>query len=217
MNISQNINQQFFDNVSKHNIVVVREILTKYKDKVDINFSHNTSKYTKKTAIDRLFEDCSFYRDYCVSDVGFLKVKELIHLLVEHGAKINSDIIRSALWRATEPDETFLPLKLLIELRVDLNTIISNGSFHNEVKLDCLSYAFSNIWFQEKSQTQKASQTIQFLLLNGSNVTQTKVYLQTEDIYEKNRAKQLKDMAIHWELIMLIFCFEKKNCYFIWL
>lgn len=208
MQISRNINQQFLNNVSIYNVAVVREILTKYKDRIDIHCSHNT-------AISRLFKDCSFYRDHNESNAEFLKIKELIHLLVQHGAKIDSSIIQSAIYNDIEEDGTYLPLKLLFELGIDLDAIFYNK---NE-KLDCLSYAFSITSFQTKLKLQKKTQIIRFLLLHGSRVTLTKAYLTTEEdsFYGGGVRRELKDMAIHWELLMLLFCLEKKNCYFIWL
>ncbi len=214
------MNQQFFDNVINHNIDNVREILTKHKDKVDINFSYGSYSFNKQTAIERLLEDCSFYRNHSEQDVGFLKIKKLILLLVEHGARIDSSIIRSALYRACEPDGTILLFKVILELRIDFDTIITTDTFHNghnetTVQLDFLGYAFSLLRFHS-FRNYSLNQIIQFLLLNGSKVTQTKKYLQAEHYkYAKKNGKELKDMAIHWELIMLFFCFEKKNCYFI--
>jgi hypothetical protein len=219
--VSPSMNQQFFDNVINHNIDNVRDILTKHKDKVDINFTHSYRNF-KTTAIERLFEDCAFYRDHSGSDAGFLKIKELIHLLVEHGAKIDPSLIRSALYRANEPDGTFLPLKVLFELRVNFDTIIScdtllNGHEEVTVQLDFLGFVFSLLRFHS-FRNYSVNQIIQLLLLNGSRVTQTKKYLQTEHYKDdKKNGKELKDMAIHWELLLLLFCFEKKNCYFIWL
>jgi hypothetical protein len=221
--VSTSMNQQFFDNVINHNIDNVREILTKHKDKVDINCSYRSFTCFNKTAIERLFEDCAFYRDHSGSDAGFLKIKELIHLLVEHGAKIDSSLIRSALYRATEPDGTFLQLKVLFELRVNFDTIIScdtllNGHEEVTVPLDFLGFVFSLLGFMPRNSLRKykQNQVIQFLLLNGSRVTQTKKYLQAvHHKNEKNKEEEIKDMAIHWELIMLFFCLEKKNCYFI--
>lgn len=142
-----------------------------------------------------------------------------LHLLVEHGAKITSEIIRSAVWRASEPDGTFLPLKVLLELRVNLDTILNSETifdgyrYFEKFEYDCLGYIISAaIPYYAKSKLQKLNQVLQFLLLNGSRVTLTKAYLQKDYRDEKKKAKEMKDMIIHWELIMLFFCLEKKNC-----